>query len=208
MKIYLIRHGKTEANLQHLYCGSTDLPLSEIGKNELLERKDNVTSLISVYGKNLRFATSGMKRCNETLKILFGEVDFEVIDEFREIDFGVFEMHSYEELKDDPDYQIWISGDNQANIPPSGESGNQMKARVVKAFRELTKDMSEIEEDTMAAGGTKPRDTVLVTHGGVIAKIMEEYFPDEEKNMYQWQPKPGEGYEMIFFDGTWRYNRI
>ena len=26
MTIYLIRHGKTEANEKHLYCGSTDLP--------------------------------------------------------------------------------------------------------------------------------------------------------------------------------------
>ena len=25
MTIYLIRHGKTEANEKHLYCGSTDL---------------------------------------------------------------------------------------------------------------------------------------------------------------------------------------
>ena len=28
MTIYLIRHGKTEANEKHLYCGSTDLSLS------------------------------------------------------------------------------------------------------------------------------------------------------------------------------------
>ena len=32
MSIYLIRHGKTEANEKHLYCGSTDLPLSEKGR--------------------------------------------------------------------------------------------------------------------------------------------------------------------------------
>ena len=32
MTIYLIRHGKTEANEKHLYCGSTDLPLSDVGK--------------------------------------------------------------------------------------------------------------------------------------------------------------------------------
>ena len=28
MKILLLRHGITEANEKHLYCGSTDLPLS------------------------------------------------------------------------------------------------------------------------------------------------------------------------------------
>lgn len=35
MKLYLIRHGKTEANERHLYCGSTDLPLSNAGIREL-----------------------------------------------------------------------------------------------------------------------------------------------------------------------------
>ena len=34
-KIYLIRHGNTEANELHLYCGSTDLPLSERGRDAL-----------------------------------------------------------------------------------------------------------------------------------------------------------------------------
>ena len=35
MTIYLIRHGRTEANDRHLYCGSTDLPLSREGAEEL-----------------------------------------------------------------------------------------------------------------------------------------------------------------------------
>ena len=39
-------------------------------------------------------------------------------------------------------------------------------------------------------------DTVIVTHGGVIASIMEHLFPHEKKNRYQWQPKPGDGYAI------------
>ena len=35
MIIYLIRHGRTEANEKWLYCGSTDLSLSEKGREEL-----------------------------------------------------------------------------------------------------------------------------------------------------------------------------
>jgi len=38
MKLILIRHGKTEANEKHLYCGSTDIPLSDGGKAELIEK--------------------------------------------------------------------------------------------------------------------------------------------------------------------------
>ena len=113
MTIYLIRHGKTEANEKHLYCGSTALPLSDAGKEELR----------SVYYdiKNLRFLTSGMKRANETLRILFGDVPYEVDPRFREVDFGIFEMQSYEELKDTPEYGAWLAGDNESNIPPRGK---------------------------------------------------------------------------------------
>ena len=177
MTIYLIRHGKTEANERHLYCGSTDLSLSTAGKEELRNVHYDI--------KNARFITSGMKRTDETLKILFGDVPYEVDPRFREVDFGIFEMHSYEDLKDTPEYQAWLTGDNEANIPPQGESGVQMKERVLHAF-------SEIQEDTC-----------IITHGGVIAAIMEHLFPDENKNRYEWQPKPGYGYRI--FDGLYDF---
>ena len=182
MTIYLIRHGKTVANEKHLYCGSTDLPLSETGKAELQDLH---------YGiKNIRFITSGMKRTNETLRILFGDVPYKVDSCFKEVDFGIFEMHSYEELKDTPAYQAWLAGDNESNIPPEGESGEQMKERVLAAF-------SEIKEDTC-----------IITHGGVIAAIMEYLFPDEGKSRYDWQPQPGQGYEMIRTNNTLLYHLI
>ena len=171
--IYLIRHGMTRANRQHLYCGSSDLPLCPEGEAELLRLDYRVASA--------RFLTSGMKRTEQTLALLFGEVPHEQVPAFREIDFGRFELHSYEELKDKPEYQAWISGDNHRNVPPGGESGEQMEARVLSAFRKLA------QEDV---------PTVLVTHGGVIACIMAELFPEENKNRYQWQPKPGHGYAV------------
>ena len=171
MIIYLIRHGKTSANEKYLYCGSTDLSLSDAGKEALRSVHYDI--------KNVRFISSGMKRANETLRILFGDVPCEVDSRFREVDFGIFEMQSYEQLKNRPEYQAWLTGDNDANIPPQGESGVQMKARVLNGF-------SEIKENTC-----------IITHGGVIASIMEYLFPNEGKNRYQWQPKPGRGYAII-----------
>ena len=168
MTIYLIRHGRTEANEKWLYCGSTDLPLSKKGRQELREVHYDISGV--------RFLTSGMKRTNETLKILFGEVAYEEDPRFREVDFGIFEMCSYQAIQDTPEFQTWITGDNEANIPPEGESGLQMKQRVLEAF-------SEIREDT-----------VLICHGGVIAAIMEHLFPEEGKSRYDWQPNNGRGY--------------
>lgn len=185
MKITLIRHGKTEANESHLYCGSTDLPLSQGGMEELKGRTYPVS--------NVRFATSGMKRTEETLSLLFGEQPHTVLPGFREVDFGAFEMHSYQELKEDPAYQAWISGDNEKNVPPGGESGQEMTRRVLAAWKAL--------EET-------GEDWVLVTHGGVIAAILASLFPEEGKTRYQWQPRPGEGYCLTKTKGAWRYTAL
>ena len=169
--LYLIRHGKTQANLEHRYCGSTDLPLSKEGIEELRQLHYAIPAA--------RYLTSGMRRTEETLSVLFGPVAHTQAPAFREVDFGVFEMGTYEELKDRPDYQTWLTGDNMVNVPPEGESGNQMTRRVLSALPDLMKE-----------------DTVLVTHGGVIAAIMERLFPEEQKNRYQWQPTPGRGYAV------------
>lgn len=178
MKIYLIRHGKTMANEKHLYCGSTDLPLSEQGIAELQQIHYDVP-------KDCHFLTSGMVRTEQTLFYLYGDVPHLIDQRFREVDFGVFEMQSYEELKDRADYQEWISGVNEIKIPSMGESGLQMTARVLAGLDELLSGQA---------------DTVLITHGGVIAAIMQTLFSTENKNRYQWQPAPGGGY-VITEDG-------
>ena len=170
MTIYLIRHGKTEANEKQLYCGSTDLPLSKKGREELAGLHYEIP--------NVRFLTSGMKRTDETLRILFGNVPYETDPRFREVDFGIFEMRSYDQLKDTPEYQAWLTGDNEVNVPPKGESGEQMQQRVLEA-------LTDIREDTC-----------IITHGGVIATIMACLFPEEGKNRYQWQPQNGHGYRV------------
>lgn len=170
MTIYLIRHGKTLANEQHLYCGSTDLSLSERGRSEL--------RALPYPLFKARYLSSGMKRANETLQLLFPGVPFEIDSRFREVDFGIFEMGSYETLKDTPAYQAWITGDNDRNIPPQGESGAQMRARVLEAFSQIR------------------QDTVILTHGGCIASIMGHLFPEEGKNLYQWEPTNGHGYAI------------
>ena len=170
MTVFLIRHGATAANEQHLYCGSTDLPLSASGLEALKG--------ISYETGCCQYVTSGMLRTEQTLSALFGDVPHRIEPDFREIDFGIFEMKSYEQLKNDSEYQKWLSGDNPSNTPPGGESGNAMTQRVLNAFHSLS------------------QDTVVITHGGVIAAIMEALFPHEGKNRYQWQPKPGCGYKI------------
>jgi len=143
--------------------------------------------------ENARVITSGMKRTEETLQILFGPVPHERCEGLREIDFGAFEMKDYFALEKEESFQIWLKGGEEA-VPPGGESAAQFRQRVLCAFREIVE---------------RGEDTLVVCHGGVIAAIMEAYFPHEGKNRYEWQPTGGEGYEIVFEGGkSLSYRRI
>ena len=178
MKLILLRHGITEANEKRLYCGATDLPLSAAGREALTQHKKE-TAYPDISG--MRIVTSGMKRCEETLALLYGDMPHETDPAFREMDFGAFEMRSYQEMKNDPAYLAWIAGDNEKNVAPGGESGESMTRRALNGLDRLL---------------AENRDTLLVTHGGVIAAIMARLFPAEPKNRYGWQPAPGGGYAI------------
>ena len=105
-EIFLFRHGKTEANEKHLYCGKTDLPLSEKGREELLKKKE-----FCVYPdiSHCKVFTSGLLRTTQSLGILYPEIaSVGTEPSFQEIDFGDFEMKSYEELKNDERYKAWV----------------------------------------------------------------------------------------------------
>ena len=65
-ELYLIRHGKTEANEKHQYCGASDLPLSEAGAAELAAIRYDIPAY--------HILTSGMMRTEQTLQLLFGDL--------------------------------------------------------------------------------------------------------------------------------------
>ena len=187
MIIYLIRHGRTEANERRLYCGRTDLPLSAGGRDALRALRARIA-----YPniENIDAMVSGMRRTLETFQILYGNAPVRICAEFREIDFGAFEMHSYDQLKAKSEYQAWI-GDSTGNAaPPGGESAAHFQSRVI------------------AAADALRRDSLIVCHGGVIAALMAHWFPAENRHMYAWQPDFGCGYRVEILDGVKSYTKI
>ena len=179
-KIYLIRHGKTYCNEKQLYCGKTDIDLSESGRKEL-ESRD-----INIYPKCDFYFTSGLKRANSTLEIICPDKKYTVINEFSEYNFGDFELKSYEDLKDLKEYQDWIIDETQNVCCPNGESKLEFRNRIEKAFDKLIKYMFKENKET----------SLGVIHGGAIGIILEIKY-DDSKKFYEWQPKNGYGYQII-----------
>lgn len=177
MKLTLLRHGITEGNLRRLYYGSTDLPLLPEGRAAL-----ETLAKSGMYPTAARYYTSGMLRTEQTLAVLYGNVPHQILHDLREMDFGIFEMQSYEQLKDDLLYQKWLTGAVEENICPNGESAAQVSRRALQALQPLL---------------VRGEDAVCVTHGGVIAGVMDAWFP-EQNHRYGWTPQPGTGYQITF----------
>ena len=179
--LYLIRHSLTAANERRLYGGCTDIPLTDAGREIAVNRRGTLPECdINI--------SSGMRRADETLRLLTGRAPDLVLAGLREMDFGAFEMRSYEQLKEDPDYIRWI-GDQTGDIRcPGGESLNAFKARALGDGERLLR---------------LPWPTALaVCHGGVIVNLMQAWFPSENRHFYQWQPGPCAGYRIALSEGS------
>lgn len=175
--LYLIRHSLTEGNERRCYYGETDLPLSEAGRALCRTLKGTYA-----LDEGVSFATSGMLRAEETLELLFGTVPHECIPELSEMRQGKFEMHTYEELKDDPDFRRWFEDD--AFVIPGGESNEGYARRVEHGLRAI---LSSHEGSLL-----------VVCHGGAIRRAMTWLFPESGKTFWDWQTDSCHGYAVHF----------
>ena len=156
MRIVLIRHGMTPGNALRRYIGKTDDPLSEEGRR-LARRAGGSATLKRVYVTPLR-------RTQQTAEILFPNAEQIVVDGLREMDFGVFENRSADEMENDAVYRAWVDADC---IPPcpEGESMSGFAERVCRAFEALLRPL-------LAQGKER---AVFVVHGGTVMAILQKY---------------------------------
>ena len=196
-KIVLIRHGITVGNEQHMYYGSTDVSLSERGMHLLEKQRDEGLYPVS---EDAQYFTTGMLRTEQSLEIIYGKQEHEVIEELRELDFGEFEMCTYEQLNSVPEYQQWITAEDTKTAPPGGESIEVFTKRIRKGFEEL-KVKNELYMLKLR-NREKQAMTICICHGGVISGIMDYIWPGEHKNFFEWIPDPGHGYVLEVEDGS------
>lgn len=193
-KIHIIRHGTTEGNKKGWYYGDLDIPLLEEGIKDIEAKKAG-----GVYPEvSGGFFTSGMTRTNQTLDLIYGKVERTHILELSELKFGIFEGKTYDEIKDQKEFNDWIY-DEEGNIHvPGGDSRNSFRERVMKGLDKLI-SLHRLEE-LKYRHVEKEAESICVCHGGVIGCIMNEVFNDE-KDFLSWIPNQGEGYTLILDNG-------
>ena len=187
-QLYLIRHGITEGNLKGLYVGSgTDLPLCEEGRSQLYALRDRFT-----YPEVNTVFSSPLSRAVETAEILFpGAGKKLVIQDLREMAFGVYEGKEVKSLVKDPDFARWMDP-SSGYTPPHAEDTADFHTRCREVLMHMFEYMMK----------TQTFEAACVTHGGVIMSMMAQkavpvHRPEE------WMADPGCGYTLRMDTSIW-----
>jgi probable phosphoglycerate mutase len=153
----LIRHGETPANLEGLWHGSIDTPLTERG----LRQASRVAQYIAKTHADARaLYASDLQRAHETARAI-GEavgLPLRLDPSLREYDLGRWEGKSYKELHEE--HKLWHHMKRDPEFAPhGGESPRQVTDRFTEALRKIAT--------------AHPGERVLVVaHGGVLAMAL------------------------------------
>ncbi len=185
-KIYLIRHGKTQGNIDGRFVGSTDIDICGEGADQILAHADKYE-----YPAVGRVYSSPMIRCESTAKLLYPEHSVVKVEDLREYYFGDFENMLAGDLKDNPDFLEWIRG-NSVKAPPNGEDMQEFNARIIKGLNEVIMDMM----------ANKVSEAAIITHGGVIMGLLGNCgLPKREA--LKWLVDNVEGYSVLINASLW-----
>lgn len=137
-RLYLIRHGETEWNLQGRLQGHADSPLSQLGRQQAQWLAE---SLQDVRFDVLLSSSSG--RTMETARIVRGlrEQPIQAADIWREMHLGAWEGRLAEEIKLEQPESFGAFWSRQHEYKPdSGESYEALQERVLPALERLLEE--------------------------------------------------------------------
>jgi len=169
-RLFLLRHGETQANLEQRYQGQGDSHLSELGIEEsaALSRFLAQEDFSAIY-------SSTLSRSYETANIVAKPHKLEVtrIEELMERNYGIWEGLTFEEIrKRFPDlYGSWLIDPGKTLIPDA-ESLGSMQKRGVAAIEAL---IDKHNGKTICVAG----------HGGLNRAILFHYMHIDLNNFWR-----------------------
>ena len=156
-RLILVRHGESEGNRDRRFSISSEVELTEIGRQQAHE----VAQRIKARFTPELIISSPFRRARQTSAIIGAELDLpiEVVEDIHERDLGTLRGESYDRLRElvrqAPDFdpkQGWLWR------PEGGESYEDVRLRVTAAFDRLLARFPEHE-------------VVVVSHGGVMLSM-------------------------------------
>lgn len=155
MKLYLLRHGETDRNIEHLIQGQEDIPLNEKGLEQAREARKMVEEKGFVF--DLCYS-SPLSRARRTGEIVSGLPEEKIIIEprLKEMNFGVLEGTVFSPFTGGPGS---LADPVHYQVPEGGEDFKDVAARTGSFVDELLEK--------------RPAESILIaSHGAAIRSIL------------------------------------
>ncbi|MCZ7476792.1 bifunctional RNase H/acid phosphatase [Micromonospora sp. WMMC273] len=136
-RLILVRHGETERTVQKRYSGRGDVPLTERGRAQARATAERVAALAPSVAA---VVSSPLSRCTATADAVAAQVGNPPVrtdDDLIECDFGVWEGHTFAEVREGwaAELDAWLASTRVA--PPKGESFVTVAERTGRAVDRL-----------------------------------------------------------------------
>lgn len=147
-RFHLMRHGQIKANKSGHWHGSTDSPLTFMGRRQARRASKHVATLecTAVYA-------SPLERCQHTARLATKRTDLEVqvIDDLQEMSIGDWEGISFRTLNDE--YDLFANLKDPDYKPPQGESLRTVGSRVREALQAIDEQHAPEENILIVSHG-------------------------------------------------------
>lgn len=171
MKLYLVRHGETDWNLESKIQGQTDTYINDNGRKQAQELAERV---LKELGTIKRIYSSKQKRALETAQIIGRSISVTPVVQqgLEEICLGEWEGYTWKQVKElfPGEYRIWHQN-RRYQVPPGGESYQQLLDRLLPALDDIMKKEGQ--------------DVLIVTHSAVIMTLMSYIYDTPFEDMAQ-----------------------
>jgi broad specificity phosphatase PhoE len=159
--LYLVRHGRTDGNVQRRLHGSTDMPLDLHG----LRQAERVANRLAAEVKADVLLTSPLSRARTTADTIAAKMGLEVqvVPGLVEMNFGDLEGLTLDELAENyPDLAAQaLDVDDDSFGWPNGESRLQFHLRVKETFERILRTYAN-------------HLVIVVAHGGVLGSLLAQ----------------------------------
>jgi len=188
MRLFLLRHGRTQWNKEGIFRGRTDIPLDEVGRKEaeLLGKRLKDVPIKAIFA-------SPLKRAQETAFIIasFTKSPVLVKEELLDLSYGSWEGLSVEEVKRQyPDlYEKWLNAPHELTFP----HGESLKVVEERAFNFVEALKFSHPNDTLA----------LVTHRVVLKVLICKLLGLPLKDFWRIEQGTSALNEFEWKDGMW-----
>lgn len=192
-KIFLIRHGESQQNIDDVLSGVTDIPLSEKGKGQCVA--------LAHYFEDIKIDkvfTTPLQRAKDSAKLIFPKHKSatEITQSLIEFDYGNYEGYKRSEYNNSNDkiIQQWITAPSNLTFP----GGDNIQEHAQRTMMGITKLANENNGAILAC----------ISHRTTIRLILSQIISLHLDN-FRSLPCSNCGIsEITFNDGEWQLHSL